>query len=334
MDKKYEEKYNEDKFDSFDICDEDKKVMKNVWRELSKQVTTENSIKITYNRCLKFCRYLQNSQRKPLKQWKEKEIELFLRDPVISESEINRYSNILTMALNLQGIEYDVKKIEREAIEEKIENYFPDFNTFDATLLSKIKQVRPYDDPVTGMNKYSSAKAIVYLIWLGLAPVEISQLKKSDYHEKERYFEFEGKTYSFASYPTMVAFFKAYSEASGYYTERSSTGNMFFHYVDSNMFIRSQKASKQVNARFMMRTIREEFGITYEQVHWSGCFERIYDFEQRCPNKELTKDNIDDIKFIIGSEAITDKKGYHFKYGIFMRRYNKYKKIRSECNNE
>ena len=321
----------EEMFEKYNIEIDDKNTLEDVWNEMRTSWNTDKSIRTAYSRYTKLCKYLQDVEHKPLKKWTEEDIECFFKSLNVTEAEMRCYGNILKKAFEGENINWNVHKIRRDVMQNKESDCFPDFNTFDATLLSKLKQARPYDDPVTGMNKYSSAKAVVYLVWLGLTPIEISRLKKSDYHEDRRHFEFEGRIYSFAMYPTMVAFFYTYTRTEGYYAERSS-GEMFFHYAESNTFVKSQKTSKEFSAKSIMRTIREEFGITYEQIHWSGCFDRIYDFEQRCPDKKLTKDNIEDIKFMTRSQVVTEGKGRHFKYNEFMRRYTKYRELRESSS--
>ena len=311
--------------EDYNINEEDREALKKAWDIIKASIKAEATERSSYTRFTKICLYLQNE--KPFREWGDEDVCRFFEWLNVSESSATRYRKILITTFEMLGIDCKILDIAESTIANEVNGYFPDFNTLDATLLKGIKEERPNDDPITGMNKYSTGKAVVYMSWLGLTFGEIAQIKPSDYHEKERCFMFEGQAFSFAKYPTMIAFFKEYSKADGIYVERSG-GDMWFPYVKGTVFLKSTRAFKTFNVKNAMRGISDELGITYDRVHWSGCFDRVYEFEQQCPNKRLTKDNAEDIKFIIRSKRIIDKSGYHFDYEPFMRKYAKYKELR------
>lgn len=313
--------------EDYNINEEDREALKKAWDIIRVNSKTGASQKSAYTKFTKTCRYLELNKGKPFKEWDEPTVKDFFEWLNVSEGNVISYKKILVTTFKMLGIDYKILDVAESTIANEVNGYFPDFNTLDATLLKGIKEERPNDDPITGMNKYSTGKAVVYMSWLGLTFGEIAQIKPSDYHEKERCFVFEGQAFSFAKYPTMIAFFKEYSKADGIYAERSGV-DMRLPYVKGTTFLKSTRAFKTFNVKNAMRGISDELGITYDRVHWSGCFDRVYEFEQQCPNRKLTKDNAEDIKFIIRSKRITDKSGYHFGYEPFMRKYAKYKELR------
>lgn len=307
--------------EDYNINENDKRAFLKVWNEYINANITERNKAETCRRIIRICKYLQDLSSASLSEWTELDASAFVVWLNSSEQTARNYLRLIKRALEAEGLSTNVLDVKDIKEANEVSKYYPDFETFNALLLSTFYGDEDMLNCSTYINKYATPRAIAYLAWLGLSLVEIDCLRKEDFNEASRCFLFENKVFSYAMYPEMVKFFRAYSSATGFY----DTNGVKRKYCDSGLFIRVTRSKGAHYSRFLLGKAIKNTKLSYEQIHYSGMFERLYKYEQQL-GRDFNRSDIADIQFIMRTNK--DPKEFKRVFPRWMRKYNKYKELR------
>lgn len=308
------------RIEDYNINEDDKQAFLEVWnKNINSDSTDDYKIRIC-RRQNRVCEYLQDLSLKPLREWTKDDVSAFVAWLNTSEAVTRGYLHQIRQALVVEGLSTDVLEIEDTKEANEVAGYFADFETFEAMLLKWV-----YEDVSETINSRATTRAVAYLVWLGLSVVEITRLKKSDYKESARCFMFEDRVFSFAAYPSMVDFFKKYNEAKKC-TSKISGVLVSRTYADTPYFIKMIGKKTNPSHNVLMRRMNNELNLTFEQIHYSGIYSRLYKYEQQI-GRNFNKNDVSDIQFIMRTNK--DPKEFRRVFHRWMRKYNKYKELRN-----
>lgn len=309
--------------EDYNINENDKQALLKIWNEYVNSDITEESKAYFCRRIIKVCKYLQDLSAVPLKEWTKLDTSAFIAWLGVSELTVRLYLRIIKKALEIEELPTDILDVEDIKEASEVAKYYPNFETFNALLLSTFYKDEEIVDYSTHINVYATPRVIAYLVWLGLSLTEIDRLKRDAFNEESRCFIFEHRVFSYAMYPEMVKFFKAYSSAAGFYNTRGIRRK----YYDSELFIKVTQSKGTINSRVLLRKVIKNTNLSYEQIHYSGMFERLYEYERRhCYGGKFTKNDISDIQFIMRTHK--PRRAFAVRFEQWLRKYNKYKELR------
>lgn len=309
--------------EDYNINENDKQALMQVWNEYAESDKSENNKTFLCRRVIIICKYLQNVSAAPLSKWTKNDTAMFISWLDVSELTTKGYLRIIKKVLETEGLPTTILDVDEITEANEVKKYYPNFETFNAILLSTFYRDREIEDYSTHMDKYATPRAVAYLAWLGLSLAEIDRIRNEDFNEEARCFIFENRVYSYAAYPDMAKFFKAYSSATGFYSIRGDRRK----YYDSGLFIKITQSKGKLRSNALLSKFVKDTNLSYEQIHYSGMFERLYEYERlHCAGGKFTKDDIDDIQFIMRTNK--PRRDFSVRFGQWLRKYNKYKELR------
>lgn len=179
----------------------------------------------------------------------------------------------------------EISEIVRSAKNNYKMNYFSDFEALD----SRIEKVRyenfssvegaPTDSPC---DSYTMAQVILYLAWIGVPKLLLTQMPLSAINLEEQYVD-GGKKYSFADNPKIAEVFKKYKNSDYYIGVNTKKGKVFFctNSYQGDTLIRTRAkltTGSNVNITTTLNRIKTTFNgdeaFSYYNVFRSGQFFR------------------------------------------------------------
>ncbi|MCM1334175.1 MAG: hypothetical protein NC084_04165 [Bacteroides sp.] len=289
--------------------------------------------------CLKLATFLEDHTNVPLRDWDLEILETF-HQMYYPHTTLDYAYDTLPMVLKSAGSNLDTQEMKslmkpkykrRNEVEvakagegkEGATEYFLSWGDLDATMSQALLRCYPEENPVTYISKHSSAKAVYCLGWLGFTVSDIDRLERSAYDPQNKRFLFDGKEYSFSSFPTMARFFDAYQNADGF-LRMNATSEYFQTFSDTPWFIRKARPTGGFQATRYTKKAADLFGFPFLDVLWSGRLNRLYGYESA--SGELSLANLEeaanDLKIDLGDRY------QGTKYQRLMMIYQRYKQMK------